>query len=490
VVNITTLDNACKTRYVPVRDDSGRVDSVVGISTDITERRRSEERITFLAYHDPLTSLPNRARLDERLELAVSQARRLDLSVAVLFIDLDDFKLVNDTLGHSGGDLILCACAERLAQALRETDFLGRAGAAERVGNLLVRHGGDEFVVVLTELREPTDVGAEAVAERLLNALDTPFIAGGQEFHVSASVAISVLGRDALDATALLANADAAMYQAKRRGRGSVAHAKLQRPAVSGAELTLSHRIRRALASNEFCLFFQPIVELPGCQPVAIEALIRWKDPHSGLVVPADFIPAAEHTGQIEQIGEWVISEICRCATHWRADPPLPDIHFNLSPRQLRSRSLITRSINTILDANLDPTRITAEITETALTQSSDDLHALALLREAGLRIVIDDFGIGYSSLSRLRDLPVAGLKLDRSFLVDVPGDADATALFVAMIELGKSLGMDTVAEGVETPNQLDFLIKQSCPRAQGYLLGYPTPLTELPTLLTRLGGA
>jgi EAL domain-containing protein (putative c-di-GMP-specific phosphodiesterase class I) len=223
---------------------------------------------------------------------------------------------------------------------------------------------------------------------------------------------------------------------------------------------------------------------------VAIEALIRWKRPNSGLVLPADFIPEAERTGQIEQIGEWVISEICRCAKQWLADPPLPDIHFNLSPRQLGSQSLITRSINAILGADLDPTRITAEITETALTQSSDGLHALTLLKETGLRIVIDDFGTGYSSLSRLRDLPVAGLKLDRSFLANVPGDADATALFVAMIELGKSLGMDTVAEGVETRNELDFLIRQGCPRAQGYLLGHPTPLAELPALLTRLGDA
>ena len=296
-----------------------------------------------------------------------------------------------------------------------------------------------------------------------------------------------MLGRNALDATALLENADAAMYQAKRRGRGSIAHAELQRAAVSGAELTLSHRIRRARSSDEFCLFFQPIVELPSCRPVAIEALIRWNDPHSGLVLPGEFIPAAERTGQIEQIGEWVISEICRCVNQWSVDLPLPDIHFNLSPRQLRSRSLIARSINTILDADLDPTRVTAEITETALTESSDDLHALAVLKEAGLRIVIDDFGIGYSSLSRLRDLPVAGLKLDRSFLTNVPGDADATALFVAMIELGKSLGMDIVAEGVETSDQLDFLIKQGCPRAQGYLLGRPTPLAELRTMSARL---
>jgi PAS domain S-box-containing protein len=489
VVNDVVLE----TRYIPVRDDSGRIESVVGISTDITEQRRSEEQTAFLAYHDSLTGLANRARLDEHLDAAVSQAKRRNLSVALLFIDLDDFKLVNDTLGHAGGDLILRASAERMMQALRETDLLGRLhagegeGEGEGRGDLLARHGGDEFVVVLTELREPAHAGAQAVAERLLNALKEPFVSDAQEFQLNASVGISVLGRDADDSTALLENADAAMYQAKRRGRGSFAHAELQRPPVSGNERTLGHRIRRALSSKEFCLLYQPIVELPSCQPVAIEALIRWQDPHLGWILPTDFIPAAERTAQIEQIGEWVIREICCCAKQWRADLPLPEIHFNLSPRQLRSRSLITASIEAILNVDLDPTRMTAEIAESALTQSSGELHGLALLREAGLRIVIDDFGTGYSSLSRLRDLPVAGLKLDRSFLVDVPGDADATALFVAMIVLANSLGMDTVAEGVESREQLDFLIARGCPRAQGYLLGAPTPAAGLPTLLTRL---
>ncbi|MEA2159127.1 MAG: hypothetical protein QOD66_1507 [Solirubrobacteraceae bacterium] len=475
-----------ETRYVPVRDELGRVGSVVGISTDITERRRSEQQIAFLAYHDPLTGTANRARLDERLELAVRQAKRIGLGVAVLFIDLDDFKLVNDTLGHSGGDIVLRQTAERLMGALRETDLLGRPDAEQYQSDLLARHGGDEFVVLLTELVEPAAVGAEAVAERLLLALDAPFLAKAHQFQIGASIGISVLGRDAVDAGGLLENADAAMYQAKRLGRGSFVHADAQRPVATAAELTLSHRIRRALTSGEFCLAYQPIVELPSCRVMAVEALIRWKDPQFGWVAPAEFIPAAERTGQIEQIGEWVIGEICGSAQQWWSDPLLPHVHFNLSPRQLRSHSLISSIIDMILGADLDPARVTAEITETALMTNTDELDTVTRLRQAGFRIAIDDFGKGYSSLSRLKDLPVATLKLDRSFLVDVPGNAEATALVAAMIVLARSLGMDTVAEGVENQQQLDFLIAQGCPRAQGYFIGRPAPVADLPAMLER----
>jgi GGDEF domain-containing protein len=231
-----------ETRYVPVPDDLGRVGSVVGISTDITERRRSEQQIAFLAYHDPLTGTANRARLDERLELAVRQAKRIALGVAVMFIDLDDFKLVNDTLGHSGGDIILRQSAERLMGALRGTDLLIRPDQEQYESDLLARHGGDEFVVLLTELKEPAVGGAEAVAERLLAALDSPFVAKAHQFQIGASIGISALGRDAVDAAGLLENADAAMYEAKRLGRGSFAHADAKRPVAAAAELTLSHR--------------------------------------------------------------------------------------------------------------------------------------------------------------------------------------------------------------------------------------------------------
>jgi PAS domain S-box-containing protein len=487
VVTSGTVNNVVfETRYVPVRDDDGRVGSVVGISTDITERRRSEQQIAFLAYHDPLTGTANRAQLDERLELAVRQAKRIALGVAVLFIDLDDFKLVNDSLGHSGGDIILRETAERLMGALRGTDLVGRADPEQSQSDLIARHGGDEFVVLLSELKEPAEPGAEAVAGRLLAALDAPFLAKAHEFQIGASIGISVLGRDAADAAGLLENADAAMYEAKRLGRGSFVHADVQRPSASAAELTLSRRIRRALASREFCLAYQPIVELPSRRVTAVEALIRWKDPHFGWVSPGEFIPAAERTGQIEQVGEWVIGEICRSAKHWWTDPLMPQIHFNLSPRQLRSHSLISRSIEAILEADLDPTRLTAEITETALSTNTGELDTLTRLRNAGLRIAIDDFGKGYSSLSRLKDLPVATLKLDRSFLVDVPQDAEAAALVEAMIVLAKSLGMDTVAEGVENQRQLDFLIEQGCPHAQGYFIGRPVPVTELPDILLR----
>jgi PAS domain S-box-containing protein len=483
----TLREMVFETRYVPVRDTAGQVESVVGLTTDITERRRNEKQITFLAYHDPLTGAANRARLTERLELAVRGAKRRALGVAVLFIDLDGFKLVNDTLGHSGGDIVLCESAERLTRALRDTDVVGRVGPGGSAGDLLVRHGGDEFVALLTELKEPAVASAEAVAERLLAAFDAPFITEAHEFHVGASVGISVLGRDAWDASALMENADAAMYQAKRTARGGFAHANLQRTPALATELTLSHRIRRALASGEFCLFFQPIVELPSCRPVAVEALIRWEDPDFGWLSPVDFIPAAEQSGQIAQIDKWVTGEICRCAKLWWDDPLAPDIHFNLSPVELRSRSLISDTVGIILDAGLDPARLTAEITETALMTSTDELGALLRLRQAGLRIAIDDFGMGYSSLTRLKALPVDTLKLDRSFLVDVPRDAKATELLVAMIVLAKGLGMDTIAEGVETQEQLDFLIRQECPRAQGYLIGRPTPVVELPGVLARL---
>ncbi|MBI5106413.1 MAG: EAL domain-containing protein [Solirubrobacterales bacterium] len=458
-----------------LRDDEGRATATLSSGVDLTERRAAEQQIAYLAYHDSLTGLPNRALLAEHLELALARAQRSGQAVALLYLDLDDFKLVNDSLGHPAGDELLCHIALRLGERRREMD-------------LLARQGGDEFLLLLADLDRPDAEGAaRRVADGLLRALQRPFTIAGAEFHTGASVGISLFPADAGNADQLLAHADAAMYAAKAAGRNGVALYDGD-PNEPLERLSMTSRLRKALARRELVVHWQPIVDPADRTLHKLEALVRWNDPLRGLVLPSEFIPFAEDTGLIDRVGDWVLEAVADQVDAWaRRGLAVPEVTVNVSPRQLRRPDFADRVRRRLEGA--PPGVLTVEITESAAM--SDPLRvepALQELHDAGVRIAVDDFGAGYSSLTRLRRLPVQVLKIDRSFLQGVPEDGEAAAIVTAIVELAAALGMEAVAEGVETEAQREFLIGIGCPLAQGFLLGRPAPAADVEPLLARAG--
>jgi diguanylate cyclase (GGDEF)-like protein/PAS domain S-box-containing protein len=474
-VSVLTADGDLRIvrfHHTILRDDDGHVTATMSSGIDVTDRRRAEEQIAHLAYHDPLTGLPNRALLHEHLELALARARRNDDAVALLYLDLDDFKLVNDSLGHGAGDELL----RRVALELR---------TRTRASDLLVRQGGDEFLVLLSDLeREDAEAAAQATAASLRGALTEPFRIAGAEFHVGTSVGISLYPRDAGDAGTLLKHADAAMYQAKAAGRGEVV-VYTDDPRRPIERLSLSTRLRRAIKEDELVLHWQPIVSLEHGGVEAVEALVRWQDPDRGLQLPDAFVPFAEETGLIGRLGSWVADAVSAQRIAWRADGLEPRVHLNVSPRQLARRGFVADLVGRLAYGGLDLSGVTIEITESLALR--DDGRAVPLLRElhdTGLQLAIDDFGAGWSSLGRLRDLPVQVVKIDRSFLTGVPSSAPGAAIVGAMLSLVEALGMEAVAEGVEVDAQRTFLRSGGCRLGQGYLLGRPMPADELDALL------
>jgi diguanylate cyclase (GGDEF)-like protein/PAS domain S-box-containing protein len=448
-------------------DAKGRT-IVVLSGQDITEHVRAEQELRRLAFFDSLTGLPNRSQLESRVRGAVSRARRRRRAVALLLVDLDNFKLVNDSLGHGAGDRLL----RRVA---------GRLRGAEGDGAMLFRHGGDEFVLVLSDLpRDSAELLAREASDQLAERLANPFTVAGAEFHVEASIGISIYPDDADSAEALLQHADVAMYQSKGRGRAaSTVYARMSHDPLE--RLSLSSRLRRAIAGSELQLHYQPIVWTASGRLHSMEALLRWNDPERGLLHPDRFIPAAEEMSLLEPIGDWVVGEIARQMREWEAIDLRPRVSFNVSPRQLHRPDFALELADRLRAEDMDASRLTMELTESATLREPERIGPLLRdLRSTGLQIAIDDFGAGWSSLSRLRHLPVQTLKIDRSFLREIPDDPEAGAIVRAVIALSDALGMTTVAEGVERPVQQHFLAAQGCPLAQGLLFGDAVPAAEM----------
>jgi diguanylate cyclase (GGDEF)-like protein/PAS domain S-box-containing protein len=460
-----------------VRGPDGRA-FVHGVMLDVTDAREAEERAAFVSYHDRLTGLPNRAMFEEYLDLAIARARRADVAVAVMLIDVDDFKLVNDSLGHEPGDGLIIELASRLREATRDTD-------------LVARQGGDEFLLLLADLERSAAPGipnatdgatliAESVATRIQEALRVPFEVGGTEVYVTASIGIALFPHHAADAAQLLRGADTAMYRSKRTGPGGYSIYADGAQDLLG-KLSLSTRLRKAVENQNWELHYQPIVDLVEGSMTGVEALIRWNDPNGGLVQPGDFIPLAEEMGLIEAIGDWVVDELARQGEAWRADGLELELSFNLSPRQLWQPEVGTRIMERIEAANLDPRRVLVEITETAaMTDPDRTLRILRDIRARGLRVALDDFGTGYSSLSRLKDLPVDVLKVDRSFVRDVSTQPANGSMVQAIVQLAHALGMTPLAEGIETQDDWLFLVERGCRLGQGYFFSRPVPAEDI----------
>ncbi|MET0800534.1 MAG: EAL domain-containing protein [Actinomycetota bacterium] len=457
-----------------VRDERGVPRFSHGVMMDISDRKRGEENVAFLAYHDALTGLPSRSMFDELLELSLSRARRHDGAVAVIAVDIDDFRLVNDSLGHVNGDEILRMVADRLREATRETD-------------LVARRGGDQFLMLIADLEweasnemETAVVRAEAAAQRVQQAMSAPFVVDRTELYVSVSMGISIFPKDAGDANGLQRNAEAAMYESKKSGPAGYVVSS-GGAFDSGAKLQFVTRLRKAVDSQRWALHYQPVIELETERMVGVEALIRWIEPDGTMVPPNDFIPLAEELGLIELIGDWVVRELVYQARAWRELDMDLEIGFNLSPRQFWQPDLSERILARIGDGGVDPARVLVEITETSAMMDPDRAQDILWdLHRGGLKIAIDDFGTGYSSLSRLREMPVDLLKIDRSFVSNVSHDQQSASIVGAFLELARGLGMTTLAEGIETPEELAFLRERGCLLGQGYLFSKPVPPEEI----------
>ncbi|NGM22827.1 EAL domain-containing protein [Roseomonas stagni] len=436
---------------------------------DLRDRRRAEERIRFLAHHDPLTRLPNRAGLATELTRALDLRGRHGGPFAMLALDLDRFKAVNDTLGHAVGDVLLSKTAARLRNALR-------------AGDLVSRQGGDEFMVVQFEPTQPE--AATRLAERLVELLARPFVVDGHVLNIGTSIGIALFPQDGADPATLMRNADLALYRAKSDGRGAYRFFEEEMDTRMQRRRLLEVELRTAMTMRQFHLLYQPQLSLDSETINGFEALIRWRHPQGGIVSPADFIPLAEETGLIVPIGEWVLREACREAAGW-ATPAT--ISVNLSPVQVRSPGLVEVVRSACMSAGLDPKRLELEITESVLLTGSDaTLETLRQLKALGARISMDDFGTGYSSLSYLRSFPFDKIKIDRSFVGDITSNGDSAAIIRAIIGLGRSLRMETTVEGVETAEQLAHIRAEGCDQAQGYLIGRPLPAEAAQAMLAQ----
>lgn len=453
-------------RVSALYDHRGEVLHYINLFTDITDKKLSEERIYHLAHYDVLTDLPNRLLFNDRLAHSMERAQRNGTRVALLFLDLDHFKNVNDTLGHEFGDGLLRVIAERLRNTLREQDTVARLG-------------GDEFTVILEDLERVPDAGV--VANKIIEAIAQPVNVQGHELFVRASIGISIFPDDGRDVQTLLRNADTAMYRAKAQGRNTYQYYTPELTLASIERLDLENALRRALERGEFFLQYQPQVAIPSGRVVGAEALLRWNHPTKGFIPPSQFIPLAEDAGLMVLIGAWVLETACMQLRAWRDEGlPIRRMAVNLSGQQIVRGDLVETVANILEHTGVDPADLELEITESfVMSYLGDGLETLNGLKQLGITLAIDDFGTGYSSLSYLKRLPIDRLKIDRSFVQDIPADRDDMAIAATIIAMAHNLDLQVIAEGVEQPAQVDFLRRHRCDEVQGYLYGKPMSATD-----------
>jgi|ERR1700733_589990 diguanylate cyclase (GGDEF)-like protein/PAS domain S-box-containing protein len=455
----------------PIHDRSGKITGAVIVFHDVSVARRMSLQLSHLAQHDSLTDLPNRMLLNDRLQQAITMAKRHGYRIAVLFMDLDRFKHINDSLGHVIGDQLLQAVAARLEGCVRESDTVGR-------------QGGDEFVVVLSELEAAENAGISAA--KLLAALTLPYHIGPHDVIVPVSIGVSIYPDDGEDAEALISNADTAMYHAKENGRNNYQFFKQEMNIRASERQFIEGGLRVALEHKEFSLHYQPKIDLGTGAVTGVEALLRWKHPDRGFIPPAQFIPIAEDTGLILPIGQWVLREACKQSRAWLDSgfAPVP-MAVNISAVEFRSKDFVESVRGILHESKLDPHCLELELTESVLMKHAEStVTMLKALKEIGVQLTVDDFGTGYSSLSYLRQFPVDSLKVDQSFVHEISSHKDDAAIVSAVISMGNSLKKRVIAEGVETREQLDFLTAEGCEEAQGYYFNRPMVADQFAKLL------
>ncbi len=456
----------------------GELAHLRGVIQDVTDLKAAEDRIRNLAYYDGLTELPNRALFQELLSHALARSLRSQELVAIVLLDIDRFKEVNETLGYGVGDRLLKAVGARLLQCLRRSDYVARQ-SEDQMG-AVARQGGDEFALLLTDVGDIHDVAR--VARRILETLGRPFALGGQEIYVSASVGIAVSPGDGSDPETLWQRAETAMYSAKSQGKNTLQFFAEPMNVAMVRKFDLENRLRKALERSELILFYQPVVEAFSRKFVGVEALLRWNQNELGLIQPAEFIPVAEETGLIVPIGQWVLRTACRQLATWlrKGMPPLR-VSVNLAPRELREPGFVIGVGKILEETGLAPTLLELEVTESSVMQKDPTtLEALHQLKSMGVGLAVDDFGTGHSALSYLREFPLSTLKIDRSFVKGIRKDSHDAAITSALIALAHHLQLRVVAEGVETEEQLSFLSQHECDEVQGFLFARPMPADDL----------
>ena len=458
-----------------IRNNRGGISEVTGIFQDISYRKKIDEKIMYLAYHDSLTGLPNRLFFEEYFKKVLAQAKRHGRVVGLLNLDLDQFKVINGTLGHNAGDVLLNKVAERISRCVRKSDGIFRK-SSQLLPSCVTRFGGDEFSALLTDIKRAEDTAK--IAERILSALSEPFEINSQEIFVGASIGITLYPQGGKDVSTLFKTADIAMYQAKNQGRNTFRFYQESIDDTTFERLSMESALRKALGNHEFRLYYQPQLDIRTGKIVGVEALIRWEHPKKGFVLPSDFIPLAEETGFIVPLGEWVLRTACAQNKLWQ-DAGLPPIRMavNLSSRQFRQEDLVEIVSSALEDCNLSPNYLELELTEGSVMENAEkNISMLHRLKQMGVRLSIDDFGTGYSSLAYLKRFPIDTLKIDRSFVQDLSENSDDAAIVIAIMAMARSLNIKVIAEGLETDAQLQFLDQLGCKEMQGYLISPPVP--------------